>query len=89
MLNFSRQLFHRQMRASSVVTEVPDWEVAVVVVEGAGVVALEVELSPPPDGATAGLVVAVAGVSVGAGGADMVDSYCSNPVVSRSIPVPR
>ena len=71
------------MRASSV-TEALDCEVAVVVVDGAGVVALDVELSPP-DWA-AGLVVVV---SVGAGGADMVDSYCNNPVVSRSISVLR
>lgn len=45
MVNFSRQLFQRQISDSSV--EVLDCEVAVVVVEGAGVVALELELSPP------------------------------------------
>ena len=71
MLNFSRQLFHRQMRASSI-DEAPDWDVAVVVVEGAGVVALEVELSPP-DWAAGLAVVVVA--SVGAGGADMVGDW--------------
>lgn len=45
-LNFSLQPVHRHWRESSDAAAL-DWEVAVVAVEGAGVVPLELELSPP------------------------------------------
>jgi hypothetical protein len=64
VVNFSLQLLHRQVSESSAAAAL-DWEVAVVVVDGAGVVVLELELSAP-DWTAVGLT------SEGCAGADMV-----------------
>jgi hypothetical protein len=63
VLNFSEHWFQRHVRLSSAAA-VLDCDVAVVVVEGAGVVVLEVELSPPD--------CTAAGAASAGGGADMM-----------------